>query len=362
MKNRVLLLLLAYLIAFSTISLGSQLTVPVPIDYELVRKLLINQLYTGKDKTAHLWKDNQGCSLFDLSDPKIEGQNGLVRILNVVHARFGTGLGGQCMTLLEWNGRLETFQQPVLEEGGTILKFPVIRANAYDQQGHALKIDRMQDLIKRFAEPRLAAVKIDLRESRQQIESSLAALTTEQNKAQMQRLLDTLRFSEAKADKSGLLVKIEFDAPSQGQLASAKSTAAFTADEMRSWQAAWQQWELFLTEAIGRAAGDTQSQQLRADLQGILTEARGAFQRGLQSNDVNGKDPVRTFFLTTWDKLAPVLRRVANEVPGAEGLRYLTFIAATDVLYQIETISGPLGLTVSSDGLRQLGRLLIRPR
>ena len=49
--------------------------------------------------------------------------------------------------------------------------------------------------------------------------------------------------------------------------------------------------------------------------------------------------------------------------PGAHGrrsdLRFLTFIAATDLLYELETIGLPLGLDISSDGLRRLGRMLL---
>jgi hypothetical protein len=37
----------------------------------------------------------------------------------------------------------------------------------------------------------------------------------------------------------------------------------------------------------------------------------------------------------------------------------MTFIAATDVLYELENIGAPFGLDISSDGLRKLARILI---
>ncbi|MGZ8931652.1 MAG: hypothetical protein ACXW0O_11740, partial [Methylosarcina sp.] len=39
--------------------------------------------------------------------------------------------------------------------------------------------------------------------------------------------------------------------------------------------------------------------------------------------------------------------------------RYMTFIAATDVIYELENLGRPFGLEISSEGLRRLGRMLI---
>jgi hypothetical protein len=91
----------------------------------------------------------------------------------------------------------------------------------------------------------------------------------------------------------------------------------------------------------------------------ILLESRSAFQAGLKAQSPESGDPVRVFFTQTWQKLAPQLRTLAKELPEVEGLRYLTFIAATDVMYELENIGAPFGLEVSSDGLRRLARLLM---
>jgi len=90
----------------------------------------------------------------------------------------------------------------------------------------------------------------------------------------------------------------------------------------------------------------------------ILMDSREAFQAGLKEHDANN-DPVRVFFTDTWGRLAPVLKTVANELPGIQGLRYITFIAATDVIYELERLGAPFGLDISSDGLRTLARMLI---
>ncbi|MDP3875404.1 MAG: hypothetical protein Q8Q50_00325 [Methylobacter sp.] len=65
------------------------------------------------------------------------------------------------------------------------------------------------------------------------------------------------------------------------------------------------------------------------------------------------------FFTDTWVRLTPTLKTIAKEQPGIQGLRYITFIAATDVMYELEKLGAPFGLDISSDGLRRVARVLI---
>jgi hypothetical protein len=345
------------LLLFARNGAADQLSVPLQIDYSLIKKVLIAQLYTGKDETAELWNDRQGCSYLRLSNPDINGKNGQIQLLNEVQARFGTGLGGQCLTVLEWAGILETFQQPTLDSGHSVLSFPITSATAYDREGHHLTITKLQDLIKRFAEPKLAAVKIDLNESRGKIEQTLAHFLPKDNAAEVKDILKSLRFSSINAKDDGIDIKLDFNAPAKKVIA--KPVAAFSAAEQKQWQAAWQQWDAFLSSAINQAADDTKSPELRENLMDILMDSRAAFQAGLKEHDANDADPVRVFFTDTWGRLAPILKTVAKELPGLQGLRYITFIAATDVIYELERLGAPFGLDISSDGLRTLARVLI---
>jgi len=90
-----------------------------------------------------------------------------------------------------------------------------------------------------------------------------------------------------------------------------------------------------------------------------LLESRTAFQAGLNNHNASGIDPIRVFFTDTWERLAPVMRILAKDLPEVQGLQYLTFIAATDVMYELDAIGAPFGLAISSDGLRNLVRILI---
>ncbi|MGZ8918031.1 MAG: hypothetical protein ACXW0T_07395 [Methylobacter sp.] len=361
MNKYFIITVFSFLLGISRSGIADQLSVPVQIDYSLIKKAIIAQLYTGKEQSAELWNDGYGCSYLKLSNPNVDGQNGQIRLVNEVEAKFGTGMGmgGECLTILEWVGVLETFQQPALDSNRSILSFPITRASAYDRQGHHLAIDKLQELIKRFAEPRLASVKVDLNESRRSIEQTLAQFFPKNKVTQVQDILNSLRFDDVNVGNNGLNIKLVFDAPAKIITANPKPAAAFSETEQKQWEAAWQQWDVFLNTAIKQASDDTELPELRETLLQILMDSRSAFQAGLKEHDPDSADPVRAFFTHTWQRLSPVLSAVAKEVPGMQGLRYITFIAATDALYELENIGAPFGLEISSDGLRRLARLLI---
>lgn len=335
---------------------ANQYNLPVQLDYTLIKKVLSSQLYKGADNSAELWNDRHGCGFLKLSDPQLSGRQGQVRLLNNIQARLGAKLGKQCLTLLEWDGVLETLQKPTLNADHTILALPVTQASAYDRQGRQLTIDKLQDLIKRVAEPKLAEVKVDLNESRDDIERTVSQYLPQENVAEVKGILKTLKFADVDANDNGIGIKLSFDAPIKKIVK--KPEAPFTEAEQKQWQAAWQEWDAMLSKAIQQASDDTHSPELRDTLMEILMESRNAFQSGLKEHDA-GEDPVRLFFTQTWQRLAPVLRTVAKDLPEVQSLRYLTFIAATDVIYELENIGAPFGLEISSDGLRRLARIIM---
>ncbi len=346
------------LMLFAECGVAGQYTLPVQLDYSLIKRALKTQLYKGEGNTAELWNDKQGCSFLKLSGPEVSGQQGQIKLINNLQARFGTGLGkGQCVTLFEWGGVLETLQQPTINSAQTVLSLPLTKVTATDREGRSVSNKQIQELINRFVGPKLSAVKIDLNESRADIEKTVTEFLPRENAAEVKAMLNTLKFSSADASDNGVAIKLAFDAPVKA--AAKKPEAPLTEAEQKQWQASWQEWDRFLSKAIQQASDDAKSPQLRDALTEILLESRSAFQAGLKDHDAGGDDPVRVFFTQTWQRLAPELKTLAKELPEIQGLRYMTFITATDVLYELENLGAPLGLDISSDGLRRLARILI---
>lgn len=344
------------LMIFAKSGMAASFNLPVQLDYSLIKQALITQLYKGEGHTAELWNDKHGCSFLKLSDPRVSGQNGQIKLINDLQARFGTRIAGQCVALFQWGGILETLQKPAVDATHTLLSLPITQVKATDPDGRVVTNDKLQDLIKRFAEPKLSDVKVDLNASRADIEKTVTGFLPKENAAEVKEMLNTLRFSDAEANDNGVAIKLAFDAPTKP--AAPKSTAPLSDAELKQWQAKWQEWDAFLSKAIQQATDDSKSPELQDTLTEILLESRSAFQAGLKEHKA-GDDPVRVFFTQTWERLAPELKTLAKKLPEVQALRYMTFIAATDVMYELENIGAPFGLSVSSDGLRKLARILI---
>ncbi|MCX7098410.1 MAG: hypothetical protein NTV43_10970 [Methylococcales bacterium] len=348
---------ISLMLTFAKTGAAEPFSLPVKLDYSLIKRALVTQVYKGDGTTAELWNDKHGCSFLKLSDPRVSGQSGQIKLVNNLQAQFGARIGGQCVTLAEWAGVLQTLQKLTINTDQSILSLPITDIIAVDQAGRTVTNDKIQNLIKRFAEPQLSAVKVDLNSSRPDIEKAVAEFLPKENAADVKAILSTLKFSSAEADDNGVAINMAFDAPTKA--AANKPAAPLTPAEQKQWQSAWSEWDKALGKAINKAAADTHSPELRNTLTAILHDAGGAFKAGLKAQDANADDPVRVFFVDTWQRLAPQLKTLAKDLPEIQGLRYMTFIAATDVLYELESRGAPLGLSVSSDGLRRLARMLI---
>ena len=117
--------------------------------------------------------------------------------------------------------------------------------------------------------------------------------------------------------------------------------------------------EYFFNAVYRKAVDDAQTSDLKAALTETLVEAKVALQAGLSTDNLKGEDPVRVFFTDTWERLAPQLKELSHQLPEVKALQYVTFIAATDVMYELEKIGAPFGLEISSDGLRNLARIIL---
>ncbi len=348
-------LLLTTGLFFSATGFAREINVPVPLNYGLIRNVVVNQLFTGESQSARVWKDGKQCSFLDLSNPQIGGDNGEVKIDNNVRARIGTKLGGKCMTVLEWNGILETYQKPTLDKTGNVLSFPVTRTHAYDSKGQALNINQLQDLLQKAAAPKLAALKIDLNQSRKDIVKILLPYISPEDSEQLHDTVNSLRFNDVKVDNSAIAVNLGFTSANL-KPGEKKAAELFNAQELQQWQEVWQGWQAALDKSIAQAPLEGDLANSRATLHEVLQQAGTAFEQGLTAEYAVENDPVRLFLNKSWDDLAPLLRSASKQLPGAESLRYLTLIAATDLIYELESIGSPFGLDISSNGLRKIAR------
>ena len=129
---------------------------------------------------------------------------------------------------------------------------------------------------------------------------------------------------------------------------------------MTQWQTLEDELDGFLTTIISALSYSTHSHALRIELLGTLLDARYAIAEALTVDDP-ASDPVRELFLSTWDRLRPLMIELEGlETSGLEvDYRLAAFIAGGDALRALDTLGPEYGLKIHRDGLRRLARLLL---
>ncbi len=348
-------LLLAMLLAGH--AAAREVTVPIRMDLGFVRQTLVQQLYTEPGEKATLWNDGVGCGWLELYEPKLDVVDGQLRIETRGDARIGTKVGSKCLVALDWKGFLEVFEEPQLDAAARSITFKVVNSNIYDEQHEKhFFTGKLWDLVKKYVQPRLEAVHVDLTQPFDELKAWLP-LVLPGSREQVDKLLASLSVRDPRLADGELAVTLAFDVEPRAAAAAPPPQPTLTAAELAAWQTQWQQWDAFLTFVVKRCAADTKG-ELRQVVLDVLLDARYDLLDALVPSSANAPDPVPGLFLRTWERLAPVLRREAAGLPAATALQYTSFISAGDALAALNQLGPDVGVEISADGLRRLARMV----
>ena len=348
----------ALLLVLPALAAAREIVVPMQLDDAFLRQLLLTQVYTGPDQTARV-DDGSDCNFVVLSDPQIDGIDDRLRIRSAGRARAGISLVTFCIPLIDWTGTVEIVEQPVIDPALPVVRFRVVNSNLYGVDGAKHFTGMLWDWVKDSVHSRLEAVTVDLTQPLDELRTFLPLVLPSESTEQTTHVLDSLALASARADDGGLTVDLRFDIVEQGPAPTAPvPEPTLTVEELARWEAAWQQWDAFVTFVSKHIAADTMSAEQRQDLFDILIEARYDILWVLRPSSPNEPDPVPALFVKTWTRLAPLVRTLSFGLPGEAALRYVSFIAAADALRAIEDSGPETGLDISADGLRRLARML----
>ena len=336
-----------------------QIDVPLHVDHEFVRQALLAAVYTSASGKAVVWDDGTGCGYLKLREPTVSTAGERLRVVTRGEARVGTPVGDQCLAPLQWDGFIEVFEAPQLSADQRVLQFRVLESNVYDREWKKRWVTgKLWDLVKQYVQPRFEAVRIDLNSATQDLRDLLPLLVGHGDSERIATLLDSLHFGAATVEDAGVAVVLSFAANPVTPVAAPTPEPTLSADELRRWEEAWERWDAFLTFVVKQIGHDTPATDLRQALSDVLIEARFDILEALAPSTPGAPDPTRALFLTTWERLAPVVRRSAATQPGTTALRYLSFMAAGDALAALDQAGPDVGLEISADGLRRLARIV----
>ena len=350
------LFVLAAVVAAATAQ-ARVIELPLTFDYEFIRQALLNQIYTSPSGKAVLWDDGTGCGFLKLREPQMNASGTRIRILTRGEARVGTPMGDQCLAPLQWEGFLEIFEEPHLSAEQHQLEFRVVESNIYDTEMKKRFLSgRVWDLVKKYAQPRFETVRIDLDAPIASVRELLPLVVAHDDAARLQTMLDSLHLVTATASAAGVAATLAFEAADVTPAVGPTPEPTLTAEELRRWETAWQQWDAFLTFVIKHFSLESKTSELRLALADVLIDARFDILEALAPSTPGTPDPTRALFLQTWQRLAPLVKQAAAAQPSAVALQYLTFIAAGDALSALDQLGPDAGIEISADGLRRLAR------
>jgi len=355
-------LVLSALLAAAASAEAREVAVPIELDPEYLRRAFVEQVYTDADQTARVWDDQTGCNFLVLGAPEITAEAGRIRIVSLTRARVGTPFLGRCLTALDWTGFVEVVEQPRLERGSSVVRFEVVDSNIYGpKRQKQITSGILWDWVKDGVHPRLATVAIDLGRPLDDVREFLPLVLPDESRRRVAAILDSLALANPRTTGRGITVDLVFDVPPRAEgepLASPSPEPTLTAEEIAAWQTALSPWDAFLTFVVKRAGGETAAEELQRELFDVLLEGRYELVEALAPTRPHEGDPVRALFLASWQRLAPALRRLEDQLAPDSALHYLAFIAAGDALAALDQLGPELNVDISSDGLRRLARVV----
>ena len=349
--------LLILLFGLSSGIYAQTVQVPVKLDYPLLRQLLLMQLFNGPDLTVDIANDPSGCNKIILSDPQLSEHNQYLQINIRVRARLSIEFLGNCTNILHWQGRAEFLSTPKISSPDKpLLYLEVIDIQLYTPQNKRITSGALWDYAKSRLLPLLSQFKVDLRPTIKEIRGLLSEVLPRHSSTQIEQTLNSLQIQELRVEKTNVAATLFFeiaDLPKTKQ-----QETALNEQEIQLWQTKWQSMDALITYTVKRYASTAKLHSLRDTLFEILIDARYQLQEALSEKITHANDPVRSWFINSWERLVPVLRKISTETPEQTPLALISLVTATDALHALDQLGPTVGLDISTAGLRRLARIL----
>jgi hypothetical protein len=352
----VLLLLLCVTVSTNAAETAT-VSVPINLDYPLMRHLLVKQLFTGPGQSRALLNDTSSCNQFVLTDPRLLPQATLLEIQASVSAQLGVSLFGKCFTMIHWEGSVGFLGLPVIKSRATSLGFKPQGIWLMKADGEKITSGRLWGYAQGPVQDLLGSFSINLSPFTKALGSFLPAVLSNRPVAQLQEILDSLKLEKVRVATESLSVSLQFDIRMLPQVPPPPEEV-LTTEELQQWESRWQMMDVLLVFAVKHYAAETHLETLRGTLLDILIDSRYQLVDALAAPVDRSKDVVRTWFVESWQKLNPVIRQIALQHEGNEALMWISVLAATDALSALDQLGPGIGLDISSDGLRRLARMI----
>ncbi len=355
---RILWICLAVLLSAPACVFSASTSLPMTIDYRLLRSLIISTAFTDPGDSAVVVDEGDGCVKITVSEPTVAEENALVRLEARVHVRAGLKIGGYCMTPVEWEGRLALFQRPMVDGETWTLSFKTRASAVYDKDHQPAVLGGIVwDLVKTRVYDYLSAVTIDLAPPMGELKSFLQPLFPRESHEKTKKMIDGMKPGHVAATPEAVRIEILTDVEEMYEKKKDLDTETIREEELEAFITAWEYWDAFLVNMILSLSRKPLTEDQRQTLLDVLLTTRYRFVAELSESHVQS-DFVRERFISAWKQLSPVFRDHLTDRSSTNSLLgYVAFFTASDALTTLDKIGPTLGIEISRNGLVRLARL-----
>ncbi|MCP5128810.1 MAG: lytic transglycosylase domain-containing protein [Pseudomonadales bacterium] len=349
-------LLIALLIATTARAAGTPVSVPVYLEYPLMRQLLVSQLFNTPDGTREILNDPTGCRRIVLSNPRVGAHEENVEIIASYKAQLGVEVFGSCKILLNREGDIAYLGEPVILPGAKSVKLEPRTTWITDSEGDRIASGPLWDAaVVRLVEF-FGGFVLNMGPYTDSLAGFLPEVLPNLDTAQLQATINSLAISDIQVTAPSLNIAIAFEVETPAE--KPESAAPLTPEELAQAEAQWQMMDALLVGAVKRYAAATELKSLHSALLDILVDSRYRLRDALTEPADRSGDAVRNWFIESWHKLNPVVREIALQQQGQEQLLWMSTLTASDALYALNQLGSTIGLEISTEGLRRLARMI----
>jgi len=356
-KTKSLLLLLPILVlALPGTLLSKTVSLPLTIDYPLLKSLVIQSAFKDPGQTVLLADEAHGCWTITISDPRLAEKKGLVRFQTKIKLHAGIYIFKKCLFPVDWEGYLVLFQVPKIDDKWT-LSFDIQDSALYDKHHKPATVASIVwRLVKESVYTYLANITINLAPPVSELKSFVTPLFPDDLRERAVRMVKSMRPGKASATPQAVRIEILTDVEDSYEKKEHR-VETITGDELAQLIENWQLWDAYLVYIITTLADEPLSRDDRRILMDVLLETRHRFVSEFISETLS-EDLIRNQFISAWENLSPVFRRHLGDDPSKNLLGYLAFFTASDALAALDQIGPQLGVEISRNGLIRLIQML----
>lgn len=345
------LLVLAWPAAAASTAADTELKIPLTIPYALLGDLAW-QPAEGEGPAEFV---DGACRRLRIESSWLDPRDNELYLVSRGEARLGISLFGFCIRPINWSGSVEALLEPYIDEEWQ-LRFRLGRTELRDTQGKPVTLlNLIGRLIRPFISRRTELFGFDLGAPKEQITELLSNVVDPEHLAELQSVLTSLHLGRPQVDGRGVIVEAQLTLPDGFSTRLSPPGQADEAGLARSslTQLQLERLDAFMVAVVKLLGKEITDPALRQQLLALLLESRYRLVDILGDDEPFDEEPVRSLFISDWERLRSVLLAVdPGTIAPSRLLRYATFLNAGDTLLALDAALPQLALWISRDGLR----------